>query len=345
MFRFDWDEDSQAVAELARDFGRTAQGQEREAAETGTVPAALRKSANDLGLLDLARSADLGGLGLPPLAVGHSVASLVAEAPTIGTALLLPEAASLFGQAQGTLFADGGEGHLGYRRPAGLRITGGRVEGKVALAAAGDGMLGCLAIAAGDGGDRLCLVGVDALRLAEARAMGLGALRKVRLEVAGDAEEIGPCGGAERTALFLYLAPFFHGYGRAALAYARDYAAQRKAFGRLIGSFQGIAFPLAEVAMENEAAELLWQEAAWRHAAGEEAFKAAALALRAAKDAAFLAANTCVGTLGGHGFVDDHPAERWLRDVETLSALTGNPRALGQAGIALETGKEAEGIA
>ncbi len=345
MFRFDWDDDSTAVAELARDFGRGAAAQERAAAEGGAVPDGLRAQAKDLGLLDLARSAEHGGLGLPALAVGHAVASLVAEAPGIGTALLLPEAASLFGEGPGVGFADGGQGHLGYRRPGELRLAGSRVDGSVAFAAVGQASPAYLLIAAGDDGDRFCRVGAEAVELSPASAMGLGAMGSFRLRASGDAQPLGACAAMERTALFLYQAPFFHGYARAALAYARDYAAQRKAFGRLIGSFQGIAFPLAEVAMEGEAAELLWQEAAWRHGQGEDAFVLAAQALRAAKDAAFLAVNTCVGTLGGHGFVDDHPAERWLRDVETLSALSGQRQALAQAGIAIETREEAEGIA
>jgi len=345
MFRFDWDEDSRAVADLARDFGKGAAPQEREAAESGAVPAALRRQAQELGLLDLARSADAGGLALGPLAVGNAVAALVAEAPTIGTALLLPEAAALFGAPAGTGFLDGGHGHLGYRRPGGVELSGGHLAGEVAFACLPAESSAHVVVAAGDLGDVLCRIPADALRFTPTPAMGLGALRLGRAALAGACEVIGSCGGPERSALFLQQAPFFHGYGRAALGYARDYAAQRKAFGKLIGSFQGIAFPLAEVAMGNEAAELLWQEAAWRHEQGEDAFGLAAQALRAAKDAAFLAVNTCVGTLGGHGFVDDHPAERWLRDVETLSALSGNRQALAQATVQIETGEEAQGIA
>ncbi len=345
MFRFDWDEDSRAVGELARDFGRSAAAWEREAADGGEVPQVLRAQATDLGLLDLQRHAEHGGLDLGALPAGYAVASLVAEAPTIGTALLLPESAAIFGEGQATRLVDGGEGFRGYRRAGGFAVAGTRVLGSVGFAALGTEPERYLLIAAGGDGDRLCRVAASALEIAPKPAMGLGALRMGRVTAGADAEILGPCGQRERAALFLHLAPFFHGYGRAALAYARDYAAQRKAFGRLIGSFQGIAFPLAEVAMENEAAELLWQEAAWRHDAGEDAFALAAQALRAAKDAAFLAANTCVGTLGGHGFVDDHPAERWLRDVETLSALAGNRVALGQAAIGIETGREAEGIA
>ncbi len=345
MFRFDWDEDSRAVAELARDFGRAAAASDREAAETGAVPAGLRKQAGELGLFDLTRRVEDGGLGLAALAAGSAVTSLVAEAPTIGTALLLPEIGSPFGAPAGAFFADGGAGAGGYRRPAGLRLERGRVTGRIAFAAAAPGGgEGFLVAQAGDG-DRLCRVSAGACALEDAPSMGLSAMRRVSAAVDGDAASDTPFGAAERTGLFLAQAPFFHGYGRAALHYARAYAAERQAFGKVIGGFQAIGFLLADVAMEVEAAELLWQEAAWRAAQGEEALRLAADALRAAKDAAYFAVNSCVGILGGHGFVDDHPAERWLRDVETLSALTGNRWALGQAGAESAQGEEAHGVA
>ena len=345
MFRFDWDEDETALGELARDFGRAAAARERDAVAAGAVPADLRRQAEDTGLVDLARSEAHGGPGLGLLAAGHAIAELVAQAPTIGTALLLPEAGAVLGAGPGTAFADGGGGCGGYLKPSGFALIGRRVEGRVPFAALPAAPSGLLVAARGAAGDVLCRVDPARAAFAPCAAMGLEALALAAVEVAGEGDEVGPCGPGERAALFLYFAPFFHGYGRAALDYALHYAAERKAFGRLIGSFQGIAFGLAEVAMEGEAAELLWQEAAWRHGRGEDAFVLAAQALRAAKDAAFLAANTCVGTLGGHGFVDDHPAERWLRDVETLSALTGNRAALAQAGIADDVREEAEGIA
>jgi alkylation response protein AidB-like acyl-CoA dehydrogenase len=345
MFRFDWDEDSRAVAELARDFGRGAAAQEREAAEAGAVPPGLRSQAADLGLLDLTRSVEQGGLGLGALAAGHAVAALVAEAPTIGASLLLPEAGAPFGAPQGALFADGGAGARGYRRAAGVLLDGGLAAGRVAFAAVpltpSEGWL----IAAAAGGDRLVKVSSSALNVTDVPAMGVTAVRRAAVEVQGAFEDQGVFGAAQRVALFLGYAPIFHGYGRAALDYARHYAAERKAFGKVIGGFQAIGFLLADVAMEVEAAELLWQEAAWRHEQGEDAWLLAADALRAAKDAAYFAANSCVGILGGHGFVDDHPAERWLRDVETLSALTGNRFALAQANAGTSQAEEADGVA
>ncbi len=345
MFRFDWDDDSRAVAELGRDFGRGAAAQEREAADAGAVPAALRRQAEELGILDLMRSEEQGGLGLGALQAGHVVAAIVAEAPTIGTSLLLPEAGAAFGAPQGALFADGGAGALGYRRAAGILLDGDRAAGRIAFAAAPPAPSESWLVAAGPGGDRLVKLASAAVSLTDTPAMGVTAMRRAAVAVDGAAVDQGGFGAAERAALFLGYAPFFHGYGRAALDYARRYAAERKAFGKVIGGFQAIGFLLADVAMEVEAAELLWQEAAWRYGQGEDAWRLAADALRAAKDAAYFAANSCVGILGGHGFVDDHPAERWLRDVETLSALTGNRAALGQAAAQTAQAEEADGVA
>ncbi len=345
MYRFDWDDDSRAVAELARDFGRSAAAAEREAADAGAVPETLSRQAEELGLLDLIRSADDGGLGLGALAAGHAVSALVAEAPTIGTSLLLPGVGSVFGAPRGALFADGGAGAGGYRRPEGVRFSNGTATGRIGFAASPTSPQEGFLVAASDAGDRLVRVAGAALELQDAPSMGLTAMRRVGGPVDGAAEDLQAFDARARQALFLAFAPFFHGYGRAALNYARTYAAGRKAFGKVIGGFQAIGFLLADVVMEVEAAELLWQEAAWRAEQGEEAFRFAAEALRAAKDAAYFAANSCVGVLGGHGFVDDHPAERWLRDVETLSALTGNRAALGQSTLDPSHSEEAHGVA
>lgn len=341
MFRFDVDEDSRAVAELAREFGRSVREFERAADESGTVPPKIRQQAEEAGLLDLGRAVDAGGLGLPPFADGHATAALVEIAPSIGTALLWPEAAGLFGAPRGVRLADGGGGALGYARPAELEAAGGRVQGRVAVAVAGD--LGHLAVARAGGSDRLYRTAGGAVE--RVAAMGQRALGLCSLTLDAEAEEVGPFGAGERARLWLWQAPFFHGYGRAALAYARDYAAGRRAFGHAIGSFQGVAFLLADVAMEVEAAELLWLEAAVGEHDGARGFLLAAHALAAARDAAYFAVNSCVGILGGHGFVDDHPAERWLRDVETLSQIAGSLAALRGVGAVESSGREVEEIA
>lgn len=328
MFRFDFDDDARAVADVARDFGRLAAPREREAAEAGAVPEDLASEAEASGLTELVRTEGEGGLGLPLLSAGHVTAALVAEAPGIGTALLWPEAVGAFGGGRGTYLLDGGAGCLDYGRPVGVRAEGERLKGDVGfLLAPQRPSPDALVVASTPDGDRLFHVD-EGLSLTPVPAMGLEAARLVRATLEGKGEDRGAFGPRERGRLFLLAAPFFHGYGRVALRYALDYASKRQAFGQFIGSFQGVAFQLSEIAMELEAAELIWQEAAWRHDREEDVFPSSAQALRASRDAAYRAVNSTVGILGGHGFVDDHPAERWLRDVETLAALSGNRWAL-----------------
>ena len=60
-----------------------------------------------------------------------------------------------------------------------------------------------------------------------------------------------------------FIASASTGVASAAFEYARDYAKERKAFGKTIGNHQAISFMLADMAMDIEASQLLWQKAAW----------------------------------------------------------------------------------
>jgi len=116
------------------------------------------------------------------------------------------------------------------------------------------------------------------------------------------------------------------GSARAALDYARDYAKGRIAFGRPIVSYQGIAFMIAEMAMKLDAARLLtWRAAAsWdRGVVGaqfiaptlvQEAEAAQYQAIKIAKSATIDA----IQILGGAGFIQDHPAEMWMRNAAAM---------------------------
>lgn len=111
------------------------------------------------------------------------------------------------------------------------------------------------------------------------------------------------------------------GLARAAAEYAARYAAGRKAFGQPIAQFQAIAFLAAEMAMEVEAARALTWRAAWLWDTGKDAAVAAAQALMQASQAAMFCTDNAVQTLGGHGYVDDHPVEKWMRDAKAHMVL------------------------
>ena len=111
------------------------------------------------------------------------------------------------------------------------------------------------------------------------------------------------------------------GTARAGLEYAANYARQRIAFGRPIVSYQGIAFLFAEMAMKLDAARLyLWRAAFYWDTGAElatlvhETEAAQRQALKIAKSATI----DTVQILGGAGFIQDHPAEMWMRNAAAM---------------------------
>ncbi|MGC9041546.1 MAG: acyl-CoA dehydrogenase family protein, partial [Roseiflexus sp.] len=113
------------------------------------------------------------------------------------------------------------------------------------------------------------------------------------------------------------------GVARGAFEYARDYAKQREAFGKPIAQNQAIAFMLAEMAIEVEAARLMTYEAAWHLDKGRHAVQQAALAKAYADEMALMVTDRAVQILGGHGYIREHPVERWLRNGRGFSTFLG----------------------
>jgi acyl-CoA dehydrogenase len=113
------------------------------------------------------------------------------------------------------------------------------------------------------------------------------------------------------------------GLARCAYDFAREYAKERKAFGEPIASRQAIAFMLAEMAVEIDAARLLVWEAAWRLDKGVPATKETVLARMYADAMALKVTDNAVQVLGGHGYIRDNPVEAWLRHARGLSTFDG----------------------
>ncbi|MGH7899549.1 MAG: acyl-CoA dehydrogenase family protein, partial [Candidatus Binatia bacterium] len=113
------------------------------------------------------------------------------------------------------------------------------------------------------------------------------------------------------------------GVARAAFDYSREYAKERTAFGVAIAQKQAIAFMLAEMAIEIDAARLLLCEAAWKIDRGEEATREAYLAKSYASAMALKVADNAVQVLGGHGYIRDHPVELWLRNARGFAMFEG----------------------
>ena len=113
------------------------------------------------------------------------------------------------------------------------------------------------------------------------------------------------------------------GVMNAAFEYARDYAKERKAFGVPIATKQAIAFILADMAIEIDAARLLVWEAAFKLDKGGDALKESYLAKNYVAQSALKLTDNGVQVLGGHGYIREHPVEMWLRNARGFSAIDG----------------------
>jgi alkylation response protein AidB-like acyl-CoA dehydrogenase len=113
------------------------------------------------------------------------------------------------------------------------------------------------------------------------------------------------------------------GIAQAAFDCARDYAKERKQFGRAIATFQAIRFKLSDMATEIDAARLLVQRAAFLKDKGERVTKESAMAKLYASEVAVRAAEQAVQILGGYGYTRDYPAERYYRDAKLMTIGEG----------------------
>jgi alkylation response protein AidB-like acyl-CoA dehydrogenase len=113
------------------------------------------------------------------------------------------------------------------------------------------------------------------------------------------------------------------GLAQAALDAAVQYAGQRRQFGRTLLEFQGIGFMLADMATAVAAARALYLSAARRKDAGLEFGQEAAMAKLFASDAAMRVTTDAVQVLGGYGYVEDFPAERFMREAKAMQIVEG----------------------
>jgi alkylation response protein AidB-like acyl-CoA dehydrogenase len=113
------------------------------------------------------------------------------------------------------------------------------------------------------------------------------------------------------------------GLAQAALDVAVDYAGERRQFGRAIREFEGLAFMLADMATAVEAARALYLSAARRLDAGLPVTKEAAMAKLFCSDVAMKVTTDAVQVLGGYGYVEDYPVERYLREAKALQIVEG----------------------
>lgn len=113
------------------------------------------------------------------------------------------------------------------------------------------------------------------------------------------------------------------GVAQAALDAATDYARERRQFGSRIVDFQGIGFMLADMATHITAARALYLEAARLRDHGRPYSTQAAMAKLFATDVCMKVTTDAVQVLGGYGYVEDFPVERYMREAKVLQIVEG----------------------
>lgn len=113
------------------------------------------------------------------------------------------------------------------------------------------------------------------------------------------------------------------GLAQGAFDAAVKYAKERQQFGKTLAEFQGIQFPLADMATEIQAARLLTYRAASAKAKGADINLIAAEAKYFASEVAQRAATAAVQIHGGYGFIKEYPVEKFYRDAKLLTIGEG----------------------
>jgi alkylation response protein AidB-like acyl-CoA dehydrogenase len=348
-------EEQEMIQDTMRRFASEVIAEAAEAADGScTAPDEVLNGIQELGLLTLAVPSELGGdaesrsplnnvIALEALATGDIGLALAAASP-LGVACALVD----FGTAeqQGKyLPAFTGETLLPAAialvephpafDPFSLRTRAHRKGGKfvlegrkslVPLASRAD-----LFIVAADvpgSGPRLFLVerGTPGLEIRNSPSMGargaeLGEVRLSGVEVS----ESAVLGGSEGADYELFVnrgrlawAALAVGQAQAVVDYVVPYCNERTAFGEPISSRQAVAFLIANMGIEVESMRVLMQRAAARTEHGENIVREAHLARLLASQKAMEIGSNGVQLLGGHGFVKDHPVERWYRNLRVV---------------------------
>jgi alkylation response protein AidB-like acyl-CoA dehydrogenase len=182
-----------------------------------------------------------------------------------------------------------------------------------------------------DGEPRLFLVESDTPGLVvEAEpSMGLRAASLSRLVLTGvRVGDLAPLGSTEdyvecvRLSRLAWCALSL-GTAQAVLDYVIPYVNEREAFGEPISHRQSVAFMVADIGIELNGMQLVTYRAASRAAQGKSFAREVALARRLCAEKGMQIGNDGVQLLGGHGFVKEHPVERWYRDLRAIGLMEG----------------------
>ena len=113
------------------------------------------------------------------------------------------------------------------------------------------------------------------------------------------------------------------GTSQAVLDYVIPYVNERQAFGEPISNRQGVAFPISDIGIETGGMRLATYRAASRADQGKSFSREAAIARRLTSQKGMKIGSDGVQLLGGHGYIKEHPVERWYRDLRAAGVMEG----------------------
>lgn len=206
---------------------------------------------------------------------------------------------------------------------------------KSLVARPGECELFLIAAATGEGEHALFIVeaGTEGLGFEAEPAMGLRAASTGQLVIedvkvpasalvgdeAAQAANYAECIAGSRVAW----AAMSTGASQAVLDYVIPYVNERQAFGEPVSNRQSVAFQVSDIAIETGGIRLVAYRAASRADRGEAFAREAALARRLAAVKGMEIGSAGVQLLGGHGYVKEHPVERWYRDLRAAGVMEG----------------------
>lgn len=350
-------EDEQMLADVVAEFAEEVVRPAASAAnEECAAPEELLKATLEIGLPILGVPEELGGIATErsavagvlvheALAKGDMGLAVAALAPgAVATALSLygtdeqqstylpaftgdEVPAAALALAEPTALFDATAPATTAERRGGKIVLNGTKSGVVRGADAELFVLGATL----DGEARLFLVEskTPGITIESDPSMGLRAASLSRLllddveveEIAllGDADDYLACVRSSRLA-WCALAV---GTAQAVLDYVTPYVKEREAFGEPIAHRQSVAFMVANIAIELQGMRLVTWRAASRVAQGKEAAREVALARKLCTEHGMRIGLDGVQLLGGHGFVKEHPVERWYRDLRAIGVMEG----------------------
>ncbi len=331
---FDWSipEELELVIETTREFGRAHLAphiREAEAARAIAPEIAARFAETGLATLEFPVALDGAELG----AVARALVNEELGAADPGAALALDP----LGPAFYAVLEAGGEGAVREHLLPLLSRSGARAVLVTAhdarLETRGDRLRGSVPWVPADRADLLVYVTDDEVVLARdgiaakpLRGAGLRAAGASELDIDApilarwlDGEAVGEALAHAR----VYYASLLLGVLRQAAEASRIYAMSRVAFGKPIAHHQALAFLIADMRTAVDGARVLIQEAAWHLDEGRRAEALAATAFAEAIEASTFVGPNGIQILGGHGFMQDYPLEKHMREARTLGLMLG----------------------